>query len=330
MNDETNKPKLGKLAKGFPMRDIWPNETDFSAWLAEADGLVLLGETLEMDLDEAETEKQVGPFSADVVCRNAEDTVVVENQFGRTDHDHLGKLLTYSAGLESATIVWIAETFVTQHRAALDWLNAQTVQEVRFFGLEIGLCKIEGSPLAPQFRIVSQPNDWTRPGGGSVKGKGASAISAQGEFCQKYWQGFFAVLNNGKGQLRRNIQVLQERAFVFVAQGGLSMLAVITPRDGKIRADLRVPAQVFEALLKDRDGAEEEAQKQPEWDVPWNWLSPSGNRRFGYVRAVKENCDLGDQGEEEWPEQHQWLKNQLELLYRVFRPRIQNLEKPGE
>ena len=149
MSNGANTPNLGKLEKGPPMQDIWLKEMNFSAWLAKSDGLALLGEALGMELDKAETERQVGPFSADVVCRGVDGVVVVENQFGKTDHEHLGKLLTYSAGLESATIVWIAEKFVEQHRAALDWLNAQTVQEVGFFGLEVELCRIGQSNNSP-------------------------------------------------------------------------------------------------------------------------------------------------------------------------------------
>ena len=321
MNDETNMPKLGKLAKGFPMRDIWPNETDFSAWLAEADGLVLLGETLEMDLDEAETEKQVGPFSADVVCRGVGGVVVVENQFGRTDHDHLGKLLTYSAGLESATIVWIAETFVTQHRAALDWLNAQTVQEVRFFGLEIGLCKIEGSPLAPQFRIVSQPNDWTRSGGGSAKGQ--RAVSPMGELCQAFWGEFLDFLKSEGTSLPVERLAASTATFLVIGIGRTDfwLEPVITQNRG-IRAALGLPGWAFVLLLEGKEAIEAGA------GIQWEWQEPNSAGKRARIRVANPDFDASDK--EQWREQHQWLKKHLELLDKAFRPRIQKLEKPGE
>ena len=322
MNDETNKPKLGKLAKGFPMRDIWPNETDFSAWLAEADGLVLLGETLEMDLDEAETEKQVGPFAADVVCRGVGGVVVVENQFGRTDHDHLGKLLTYSAGLESATIVWIAETFVTQHRAALDWLNAQTVQEVRFFGLEIGLCKIEGSPLAPQFRIVSQPNDWTRSGGGSVKGQ--RAVSSWDNLCAEYWGEFLNFLKEEGTDLPIKNLAAPPRSWLVIGIGKARFwLEPAINQGGEIRAALALPGWAFAPLREDQAAVEEDT------GVKWEWQSPNSAGKEARIRLFGDSSyDLADRSQ--WREQHQWLKKHLELLDKAFRPRIQNLEKPGE
>ena len=82
----------------------------------------------------------MGSFSADILCRrldggsDEESWVVIENQYGRTNHDHLGKLLTYAAGLKARTVVWIAEEFRDEHRAALDLLNASTAPEHVFLG----------------------------------------------------------------------------------------------------------------------------------------------------------------------------------------------------
>ncbi len=93
--------------------------------------------------------------------------VVIENQFGKTDHDHLGKLMTYAAGvgndgMGARTMVWVAEIFTEPHRAALDWLNKCTVPEIRFFGAELELWRIADSPYAPKFNLVSKPNDWQK------------------------------------------------------------------------------------------------------------------------------------------------------------------------
>ena len=101
-------------------------------------------------------EKYVGPFRADILCRNTDDDslVLVENQVERTDHTHLGQLMTYAAGLETASIVWIAKAFTDEHRAALDWLNEITGENFNFFGLEIELWKIGDSAIAPKFNVV--------------------------------------------------------------------------------------------------------------------------------------------------------------------------------
>ena len=88
--------------------------------------------------------------------------VLIENQIERTDHTHLGQVLTYAAGLHAATIIWISSQFTDEHRAALDWLNEITDEEFAFFGVEVELWRIGGSSPAPRFNVVSKPNDWTR------------------------------------------------------------------------------------------------------------------------------------------------------------------------
>ena len=302
------------------MRDTWPEEPDFSAWLAKPDGLALLGEALGMGLDEAETERQVGPFSADVVCRGVDGVVVVENQFGRTDHDHLGKLLTYSAGLESATIVWIAEKFVEQHRAALDWLNAQTVQEVSFFGLEVELCRIGQSNIAPQLRIVSRPNDWTRAGGGSVRGQ--SAPSQWDELCQEFWGGFFTLLKNEKSGLPIGRLNPPKNSWLVISIGRADFwLEPAITRTRGMRAALGLPEWAFNLLQEDKSAIQGEA------GVEWEW-KPQEGRNGPRIRLVKQDYDSTNR--DQWPEQHRWMKEHLELLDRAFRNRIQNLERPRE
>ncbi|SKA97831.1 protein of unknown function [Prosthecobacter debontii] len=157
-------PELGRLEK-VSLREAWLTEAqDFTPWLAQGKNLALLGQALEMDLETEFQEKRVGPFRADILCRDRSDDswVLIENQLERTDHSHLGQLLTYAAGLSAVSIVWIAERFTDEHRAALDWLNEKTQEGVNFFGLEVELWRIGNSPVAPKFNIVSKPNAWTR------------------------------------------------------------------------------------------------------------------------------------------------------------------------
>ena len=131
---------LGRLEKITDLREVWKTEDkDFTPWLANEQNLGLLGETIHMDLELEAVEKYVGPFRADILCRNTDDNshVLVENQVERTDHTHLGQLMTYAAGLDTVSIVWIAREFTDEHRAALDWLNEITGDKFNFFGLEI-------------------------------------------------------------------------------------------------------------------------------------------------------------------------------------------------
>ena len=156
--------KLERLIK-VPLREFWEGEaSDFTPWLAEEENISLLGETIRVELEVEAQERNVGPFRADILCKDTatDDWVLIKNQLERTDHTYLGQLLTYAAGLEAVTVVWIAERFTDEHRAALDWLNEITAEGVSFFGLEIELWRIGDSPRAPKFNVVSHPNDWTK------------------------------------------------------------------------------------------------------------------------------------------------------------------------
>src|SRR6267143_5357689 len=157
--------QLGRLER-IDLRDIWTSEAaDFTPWLAQSENLEVLATTLGIEQLELEAqEKLIGPFRADILCKDigSDQWVLIENQLERTDHLHLGQLLTYAAGLQAVTIVWIAAKFTEEHRATLDWLNKITDDSIRFFGLEVKLWRIGASPAAPSFDIVSKPNNWSQ------------------------------------------------------------------------------------------------------------------------------------------------------------------------
>ena len=146
--------------RSVQLRDIWPHEAhDFTPWLAE--NLVFLAEALGLDLELEATEKRVGDFRADIVGRNRTDNsrLIIENQLEKSNHSHLGKILTYAAGLDAATIIWIAEKFRPEHRDVLNWLNRNTSAALQFFGVEIEVFQIADSPYAPEFTVVTDMNN---------------------------------------------------------------------------------------------------------------------------------------------------------------------------
>ena len=148
--------------KKINLRDVWKDEGQFSDWFAE--NLSRLGDELGMALERSEREKAVGPFSADIICADqiSKFDVVIENQFTRTDHDHLGKMITYASGLQSQIIIWVAPRFRDEHRSAIDWLNDISGPETGFFGVVLEVFQISDSAYAPHFDIVARPNDWQR------------------------------------------------------------------------------------------------------------------------------------------------------------------------
>ncbi len=183
------------------LRTEWNNEAnDFTPWLAQDENLELLGETLGFELELGGQEVNVGPFRADLLCKNTADNtwVVIENQLEKTDHWHLGQILTYFAGLDVRTIIWIASEFQDEHRAAIDKLNEITQEEYQFFGIEIKLWKIDDSQAAPQFEIVTNPNDWrgtvTKNTKRAIKGE----LSDTDLQLERYWSGLrdYMIQNN--------------------------------------------------------------------------------------------------------------------------------------
>ncbi|OYU00709.1 MAG: hypothetical protein CFE36_14445 [Sphingomonadaceae bacterium PASS1] len=145
------------------LRDAWAHEAhQFTPWLAA--NLARLSEVIGIPLELAGTEMRVGTFSADILARNAADdsVVLIENQLAGSDHTHLGQIMTYLAGLEAQTMVWIAPSFREEHLSAIRWLNEHTVDPFSFFAVRLRVVRIADSPFAPLFEVVERPNNWDR------------------------------------------------------------------------------------------------------------------------------------------------------------------------
>ena len=155
--------QLGILKK-VPIREIWKKEPEFSAWLSEDENIRLLGEKIGVDILAEETEAGVGDFSADILAREdgGDRLVIIENQYGDTNHDHLGKLITYAAGLGAKVLIWIVEEGRDEHRAAVQWLNNSTAADIGVFLVQIEILMIGDSSPAPNFTVLEAPNDWVR------------------------------------------------------------------------------------------------------------------------------------------------------------------------
>ena len=167
-----------------PIRDVWPNEArDFTPWLAEQPEF--LGEALNLELDLEGQEMAVGGYSADLVFKDTETgaRVVVENMYGDTDHDHVGKLITYAAGLEASHAVLLAENFRPEHRTALNWLNRVSTEDCAFFGLVLVTWRIDDSRPAPHLRVAVQPDDWSR----TVRAAVAGGHGRLSDLYRQFW-----------------------------------------------------------------------------------------------------------------------------------------------
>lgn len=156
---------LGKMKRIHDLRSVWPHEAnDFTKWLAQEANLAELGNNIGIDIDLEERESSVGSFNVDIyaVESGTGRRIIIENQLEDTNHDHLGKLITYASGKGAEVIVWIVKRARDEHKQAIEWLNQHTDSNIGFFLVEIELWQIDDSLLAPKFNVVEKPNDWAK------------------------------------------------------------------------------------------------------------------------------------------------------------------------
>ena len=173
------------------LRDVFPREDyDFTPWLCEPGNLDRLSRALGFDLEFVSTETRSSTYRTDIIARNASDSsrVIIENQFRRSDHDHLGKCLTYLAAHQASAVIWIAESFSGEHRAALTWLNDNTSEEVGFFAVAPDVIRIADSPPALDFRVVIAPNNFVK----RVKQDDQKIDASISPLREAFWQAFEA------------------------------------------------------------------------------------------------------------------------------------------
>lgn len=156
--------EIGRLIE-VDVRELWKHEQyDFLNWLVKDSNIEYLNEILGLTLIEVDKEINVGPYRCDIVATDETSglKVIIENQLESTNHDHLGKIITYASGLDAKVIVWIVKEAKEEYRAAIEWLNNYTSSEIDFFLIEIHAYKIGDSNPAPKFEVVEKPNDFVK------------------------------------------------------------------------------------------------------------------------------------------------------------------------
>lgn len=155
---------IGKLEE-VDIRELWKHEQyDFSEWLSKKENIENLNEILGLTLVDISKETYVGSYRCDLFAKD-ETTgikVIIENQLEMSNHDHLGKIITYASGLDAKVVVWIVKEAREEHRSAIEWLNNNTNSNVNFFLIEIHAYKIGNSDNAPMFQVIEQPNDFIK------------------------------------------------------------------------------------------------------------------------------------------------------------------------
>ena len=243
--------------------------------------------------------------------------MVIENQLEPTDHKHLGQLLTYAAGLDAITVVWIAKRFTDEHRAALDWLNEITAEKVRFFGLEIELWRIGDSQMAPKFNVVSHPNNWAK----TVDQIVHRQLTPVQELYREYWIALLELLEERNG-IVKPVEPGRLNSLAFaVGPSGFKLQASLNRSTKSISVSLWLIATYakrrFNRLERDKTDIEKEIGVKLEWE-----------ERTGLQdKHIKFSLyDADHEDRQDWNRQHQWLCEQLEIFHKVFSPRVKGLD----
>ncbi|HEY9762246.1 MAG TPA: DUF4268 domain-containing protein [Trichocoleus sp.] len=326
-SEQSSRPPLGKLEK-IDLSTYWQGEdTDFTPWLAQADNLELLGDSLGMVLEVVSDDPRVASFPVDLLCRDQTSgrSILVENQLETTDFNHLGQLITYAAALEACDVVWIASHFTPEHRAALDWLNRVTQAEINFFGLEIELWRIGSSAMAVNFNLVSQPTqrDDSTPVEESVEAVQEIVEEPLSETEQQnldFWNGLCRHLERRGSIVKPGTPEVKEVMGFAIGRAEFRLYASIDREDNCLYIELLLSgedAQPHFYLL-----AEEQAAIEAELEMTLAWEEQAGEKACAIYCTFPE-ADLNDV--DRWPDYYHWFCTYLERFHEVFAERIKHL-----
>lgn len=314
---------LGRLER-VELRNIWLSEaTEFTPWLARPENLAVLADAVGFELELEAQERNVGPFRADILCKDVETGhwVLIENQLEKTDHTHLGQLLTYASGLQAVTIIWIAAKFTEQHRATLDWLNEITDDRFGFFGLEVELWRIGESPAAPKFNIISKPNDWARDVTVAARAIAAEPLTDTRQKQLAYWTLWRERFDKGGGDYRARKPAPQHWLDFSIGRSDYWMSATLIASERRAGIELNMRNSPdnkanFEALLADKAAIEEE------FGESLIWLPLLGKKSS---RVAAHKFDIDPLNEANWPELLDWMQSAFDRFQQIFRERVRSL-----
>lgn len=307
-------PALEMLEEVKDLRTVWPHEAlDFTPWLAEDSNLALLGNELGIEMTADETESSVGDFNVDIVATEVGTgkKIIIENQLEDTNHDHLGKLITYASGKSAATIIWMVKHAREEHRAAIEWLNNHTDDEVGFFLCEIHLYRIGTSKPAVKFEVVEKPNDWTK----TVKKK--DSINPSEQFRLEYWQEFneYAFANaHYSHTFNRRKPTTGHWMGLSIGSSACSVVIGLIRKHGHLSVELYISddKELYQSLYVNKESIEHEMGCA----LDWRELPDKKASRIMLIKSV----DFDNQST--WVNQFDWLMETTTKFKKVFKKHL--------
>ena len=301
-----------------PLREVWSVEAQFTQWLSEHPDH--LGKALQMDLEFEGREVAVGTFSADVVLRDVKTgyRVIVESLLNETDHDHLGKLITYAAGLEGRWAVLMARVFRSEHRSALNWLNSISGEGSGFFGIEVHAVRIGDSPVAVQLRVVVEPDDFSRRAR-----TGAKTLSETRARYVEWWDEFLPAFHDAHPGWS-NARTPSSANWMNFPSGrsGIRYSLSFSYPTGASNYSLRADVYIDEGELVYPTLEAQRSVIEGACDFALQW-EPSEDTQSSRIGVNLDPADPADR--DRWPEYRAWAVKALGELRRAFSATIKDL-----
>ena len=288
--------EFGEL-KDVVLSDVWSDEArDFTPWLA--DNMDLLSQEIGLPLAWEGTEVPVDGFSADILATTTDGShVVIENQYGRTDHDHLGKLLTYTAGLEAQIVIWVAERFHDAHLSAIRWLNERTPEPFSFLAVRIQVVQIADSPMVPRFTLLAGPDNWHQRVKENTR---TDRLSEGGQFRKEFWESYARRYPNDIPQISAT-----SNQWVYVKEADL-VISLLLAR-GKVGLFLRGNRGESTEIARGRASAFEVSfRSQFDW--------PQDEPIYDCAEFIHMNTHDRDN----WPQMVEWLHDHLQIYTSIL------------
>lgn len=290
---------LGLLKEIKDLREVWPHEaSDFTPWLAEEENLSLLADAVGLDISLDETESSVGDFNVDIYATETgtDRRIIIENQLEDTNHDHLGKLITYASGKGASIVIWVVKRAREEHRSAIEWLNNHTDEDISFFLVEIKLYRIGDSEPAVKFEIVEKPNDWTK------EIKKLTALDPAKQFRLEYWNAYndyaFALTDYPK-HFKRRKPGTDHWMTLSLGSSAYHLDIDVQQKRSAVSVELYISddKELFKKLLQHRETIEAEIGEK----LDWRELPDKKASRIIIEKPV--HIDNRD----EWDSQFAWL-----------------------
>lgn len=310
------KKSLAKLQK-VDLRDVWGHEAlDFTKWLAGQENLDILSEEIGIDIKHLETEAEVGRFNVDILAEEEASgrKIIIENQLEDTNHDHLGKIITYASGYDAEIIIWLVRDFREEHQKAVDWLNEHTDENINFFLIKIELWQIEGSNPAPKFEIISKPNEWAKVIKSNSTKNGLTDTKLQ---QLDFWTKFKSFVQDQDKHLRLQTPRPQHWYDVSLGSSDAHVALTVNTREDLIGCEIYISRSkgLFNFLMEQKEQIENEIGEKAEWVN-----APVASR----IKISKKVSGIFDQNEGE--NYYRWLYEKIFLFQKVFGKHIREFK----